>query len=64
MPLDQDTVERIFIEAHGMPSGSERAAYLERAILFGRKVAWRSRPLEARASSSIAAPSTKEESHA
>lgn len=40
------------------------AAYLERAILFGRKVAWRSRPLEARASSSIAAPSTKEESHA
>lgn len=38
-------------------------AYLERAILFGRKVAWRSRPLEAQASS-IVAPSTKEESHA
>jgi hypothetical protein len=38
--------------------------YLERAILFGRKAAWRSRPLEAETSPSIFVPSTKEGSHA
>ena len=62
----EPTFDRTGLE-RDLPHGAEpppvNPAYLERAILFGRRVGWRSRPLEGQASS-IAAPSTKEESHA